>query len=653
MMESHVSMVSRLAKQVRSSLPDLVGARVAIASIALAIALVFGLRAAGSLEPLELRFYDALMRSRAQREPDARLLVVTITEADLRLLQRWPAPDIILARLLERLQDRQPRAIGLDIYRDFPLEPGAAAFAAQLQQPNVFTIRNIDTLLGTPAPPASPPEQVGFNELPFDTDGVVRRQILFAETEAGFLSSFGLQLVLPYLAALGIAPEGSAINPEWLQLGAATFVPLTPQAGSYSNVEAAGYQILLNYRTAGEIAPTLSLTQALFGYLDPDLVRDKIVLIGSVAPSLRDNFFTPFSSVSRDRPRLPGVLVHAQIVSQLLDAATGERSLLWYWSERSEQVWIIAWIFWGGLVGWRCRHPLLLALTISASLAALAGICFALFLQAGWIPFAAPATGLLVAAGFVVSHQSYENLRQQRIVMRLLGQNTSPEIAEALWKGRDNLLKAGRLPGIRLVATTLFLDIRGFSTISEKLSPEELLAWLNELFAEVTGEVLSRQGIINKFTGDGLMAVFGVPLSRIHKAEVSLDACRAVDCALAIARNLDALNRAWQQRSLPSIQLRIGIFTGPAIVGSLGGKDRLEYGVLGDSVNTAARLESCEKHRQPTDCRILIARETLMHLGDRYAVESWGPLALKGKQQMVEVYRVVGLQPAKEPRKIV
>ncbi|NJK99494.1 MAG: adenylate/guanylate cyclase domain-containing protein [Spirulinaceae cyanobacterium SM2_1_0] len=645
MTETHRSRLLRLAKQVHASLPDFASLRVAGVGVGIAIALVFGLRSLGGLEPLELGYYDWLMRSRPHREPDSRLLIISVTEADLRTLQRWPATDIILARLIQRLQAHEPHSIGLDIYRDFPIAPGSSEFATQLQQPNVFTIRNIDTLVGTPAPPASPAAQVGFNELPFDADGVVRRQILFAEAEDGALFSFALQLALPYLASREIVPQGSTENPEWLQLGAATFVPLTPDAGGYHNVEADGYQVLLDYRAPQEIAPTISLTQALFGYLDPERVRGKVVLIGSVAPSLRDNFFTPFSSAARTSPRLPGVLIHAQIVSQLLDAATGERSLLWFWSERLERLWIAAWILWGGLVGWRLRHPLVLTLTIGISLLLLSAASLLLFLQAGWIPFAAPALGLIVTTGFVVSYQSYENYRQQQIVMRLLGQNTSPEIAEALWKGRDNLLKAGRLPGIRLVATTLFLDIRGFSTISEKMSPEVLLCWLNELFAEVTGEVLSRQGIINKFTGDGLMAVFGVPLSRIHKSEVGQDAGRAVDCALAIARNLQSLNQDWPQRGFPQMQMRIGIFTGPAIVGSVGGKDRLEYGVLGDSVNTAARLENCEKHRQPDDCRILIARETLLYLGDRYQVESWGPIALKGKEQMIEVYRILGAAP--------
>jgi len=140
-----------------------------------------------------------------------------------------------------------------------------------------------------------------------------------------------------------------------------------------------------------------------------------------------------------------------------------------------------------------------------------------------------------------------------------------------------------------------------------------------------------------------------VPTNRLKEREVAQDARAAVACALAISDRLEEMNQSWQRLGLPAIQMRIGIFTGPVVAGSLGGKDRLEYGVIGDSVNIASRLESCEKHRQPTNCRILIGYETLVHLQEQFEVESWGLLALKGKQQMVDVYRVVGARRDKHP----
>jgi len=283
-----------------------------------------------------------------------------------------------------------------------------------------------------------------------------------------------------------------------------------------------------------------------------------------------------------------------------------------------------------------------LGIGVAVSLATCTGICLLLFTQSGWVPLAAPVLGFVLSAGVVVTYRAYQAQQKQQIVMKLLGQNTSPQIAQALWQGRDCLLKSGKLPGISLTATMLFADIKDFSTISEQMLPESLLEWLNELLNVITREVIKRQGIVNKFTGDGVMAVFGVPTGRLEKREVEEDARAAVACALAISDRLAEMNQNWQRLGLPTIQMRIGIFTGPVVAGSLGGKDRLEYGVIGDSVNIAARLESCEKHRQPTNCRILIGYETLVHLRGQFEVESWGLLALKGKQQMVDVYRVVG-----------
>jgi class 3 adenylate cyclase len=286
---------------------------------------------------------------------------------------------------------------------------------------------------------------------------------------------------------------------------------------------------------------------------------------------------------------------------------------------------------------------LTLIIGVAVGLGGCASACFYLFTIGGWVPLAAPALGFVLMVGTVGSYRAYHAHIKQQIVMKLLGQNTSPEIAEALWQKRDDLIKSGKLPGIRLTPTMLFADIKDFSTISEQMTPEALLEWVNELLEAITQEVFKHNGIINKFTGDGVMAVFGVP-TRLDTREVDEDARAAVACAMAISDRLEEMNQNWQRRGLPVIQMRVGIFTGPVVAGSLGGKDRLEYGVIGDSVNIAARLESCEKHRQPTNCRILIGKDTLVHLQGQYEVESWGPLALKGKQQMVDVYRVVGLR---------
>ena len=643
-------MVFSIARKVRISGSDLAsrvleiakrGAGMSLAAIAVT-GLILGVRHVGGLQPLELIAFDELMRLRPQETtPDPRIFVIAIAEKDIQRQKRWPLSDRVLAQLLQQLQASKPTVIGLDLYRNIPIEPGNDELRVQLKQPNLIAIGNINTLTGAPPPPDVPANRIGFNDLPIDPDNVIRRNVLFAEGETGVLYSFSLRLALAYLKQQGIEPQSSKSNPNDLQLGPAVFEKLKENSGGYQKIEADGYQILLNYRSAQNVVRQVTLSDVLDGRLDPSWVKDKIVIIGSTAPSLKDIFNTPYSAALKTDYKMPGVLVHSQMVSQFLDAATGKRPLFWFWPEWAEVLWIVGWILMGGILGRATYHPVALSIGIAIGLSACTSICFYFFTNAGWVPLAAPALGFVLTVGIVVSHRSYQAQQKQQIVMKLLGQNTSPQIAQALWQGRDRLLKSGKLPGIRLTATMMFADIKNFSTVSEQMTPEALLEWLNEFLGVMTHEVIKRQGIVNKFTGDGVIAVFGVPTCRLDSREVAEDAKATVECALAISDRLEEMNQNWQRLGLPVIQMRIGIFTGPVVAGSLGGKDRLEYGVIGDSVNIASRLESCEKHRQPTNCRILIGYETLVHLPGRFEVESWGPLALKGKQQMVEVYRVL------------
>jgi CHASE2 domain-containing sensor protein/class 3 adenylate cyclase len=626
------------------------GAVVSFATIAVSIVLL-GVRHLGGLQPLELIAFDQLVRLRPKEtEPDPRILVITITEKDIQQQKQWPLSDKVLAQLLSKLQAGKPTVIGLDLYRNIPIEPGHNELVAQLKQPNLIAIQSINTLAGTSPPPDVPPNRIGFSDLPIDQDDVIRRNVLFAESESGVLYSFSLRLALAYLEQQGIKPESSKSNPNDLQLGTAVFEKLKENSGGYQTAEADGYQILLNYRSAQNVVRQVSLSEFLDGWLDSSWVKDKIVIIGSTAPSLKDMFSTPYSPALKENHKMPGVVVHSQMVSQILDAATGKRPLFWFWSEGAEVVWIVGWIVMGGILGRVTYHPLALSIGVSVGLGACASTCFYLFTSGGWVPLASPALGFVLAAATVVTYRAYQAQQKQQIVMKLLGQNTSPQIAQTLWQGRDRLLKSGKLPGVSLMATMMFADIKDFSTISEQMPPEALLEWLNELLEVITQEVLNRQGIVNKFTGDGVMVAFGVPTSRLDTREIAQDARAAVACANAISERLEEMNENWQHLGLPVIQMRIGIFTGPVIAGSLGGKDRLEYGVIGDSVNIAARLESCEKHRQPTNCRILIGYETLVHLQGQCEVEPWGLLALKGKQQMVDVYRVVEPQRDSNPQ---
>ncbi|MEG4803389.1 adenylate/guanylate cyclase domain-containing protein [Microcoleus sp. ARI1-B5] len=603
---------------------------------------LLGVRHLGWLQPLELKAFDLMVQLRPDPGADPRLLVVTITEQDIHAFKKWPISDRVLARAIASIARLEPVAIGLDIVRDIPYEPGNAELAAQFKNPKVIAI----TFIGNseydraPPPPNIPKKQIGFNDLFLDPDGTIRRQMMFIPDEESTPNSFAMLLAFKYLAAQK-TPTKVTQNKE-IQLGETVFPLLRANSGGYQTIDARGYQIMLNYRSAENIAKTVTLTQVLEGKLDPKLVKDKIVLVGITARTVKDIFSTPYSATASDNRLMPGVLIHATATSQILSAVLDGKKLFWFWDEWQEILWIAVWAGVGGCLAWRLENTLGFMVSAIALGGILWGFTFFLFTQQGWISLSAPTLAFSIAPAVIITYKYQQSKQQQEIVMKLLGQQTSPAIANALWKERVHLLQSGLLPGQRVTATMIMTDLQGFSTISEQLPPEVVMPWLNEYLSAMAQEVQKHQGVINKFTGDGMLAVFGVPIPRTTPQEIAEDARLAVSCALAISSRLPALNQNWLARGLPSAKMRVGIFTGPIVVGSLGGKTRLEYGVIGDSVNIASRLESCEKDRQEDTCRILIAEETLVHLEGKFEVESWGALPLKGRQQKVNVYRVLG-----------
>ncbi len=384
-----------------------------IASLAIAVVVAI-VQQSGSLQPLELRVFDLLVRLQPENKPDPRLLVVTITEADLKN-QGWPLSDQVLAETLARLQQYKPVVIGIDVYRDLPQPPGMEKLATQLQAENIIAITNLG-VSPIPPPPNIPPERIGFNDVPVDPDGVIRRQLLFASTEEETLFSFSLQLALFYLQTKGIQPENYSSNPNYMQLGYQVFVPLKTWSGGYAKIDDQGYQLLLNYRSF-EIAKTVSIGEVLAGNLNPSLVQDKIVLIGATAPSLKDSFFTPYSAAALNEAMMPGVFVHAQMTSHLISVALNNfginqslkfwhsPQLFWFLPRWLEPIWILGWALVAGRITWRIRHPIKQAIVLSSGLLILFGIGYGLFVFKGWFPLIAPALAFVLTSISIIAYK--------------------------------------------------------------------------------------------------------------------------------------------------------------------------------------------------------------------------------------------------------
>jgi CHASE2 domain-containing sensor protein len=368
------------------------------------------------IQPLELGVWDRLIQGSLPDQADSRVVVVGITEADLQALKRFPVADQTLADALQELQRHQPRAIGLDLLRDLPQPPGTQALRQAIQQPNVVAITELGsaTKPQTPPPPGVSPDQVGFNDLVLDPDDRVRRHLLFAEFKGQSYSAFGLRLALKYLAQDQIGMASRANHPNEFQLGKATFQPLEAYAGGYGQMDARGYQILARYPGYRGIRQ-VSLAQVLNRQVDPTWVKGRVVLIGTTAPSNKDLFFTPYSNYEQQSSgqldgeqslsKLPGVMIHANLVSQLLSSALEGSSPIQVWPEWAEWAWTGLWSL--GMGCWMCLVPRrrLKLFGVGLSLGLILAVGWGLFARQIWIPVATPALGALITAIGVASWQ--------------------------------------------------------------------------------------------------------------------------------------------------------------------------------------------------------------------------------------------------------
>jgi CHASE2 domain-containing sensor protein/tRNA A-37 threonylcarbamoyl transferase component Bud32 len=410
---SQAHQLSRLRK-VATAIPPILVASVAVCG------LVIGVRQLGRLEGLELNYFDRFTQLRSDEGADPRLLVVAVTQDDIQALDRWPASDQTLDGLLQKLNQYRPRVIGLDIYRDLPVEPGNAELTTRLQvNDNIIAVCKVgdDKGLGVSPPAVVPKYRLGFSDLVLDRDGVVRRGLLFMTPEktskCPATTSFSLQLALKYLSQQGIQAQ---LTPEKnLKIGKATFAAIANNSSGYQNIDARGYQVLINYRSPTAVARQVSLTDVLSDSINPEWVEDKIVLVGVTATEIKDYFYTPYdlSQQPETKGKMAGVLVHAQILSQLLSTALDGRSLFWYWSDATEILWIWVWSILGGAIAWYVRPSWLLGVIGACTLLGLGSICFVFFLYNGWIPLVPAALGLVGTSTAIVAYLAYFKARHK------------------------------------------------------------------------------------------------------------------------------------------------------------------------------------------------------------------------------------------------
>ncbi len=606
------------------------------------------LRASGALQSIELFTFDQHLRIQHQDKPaEPRIAVVGVTEEDLHQYG-WPLTDKLLLELLAQLTTFEPATIGVDLYRDIPVPPGSAELGRFLnQQQHVIWItlfQKGNSARGVPPPAVlAGSDQVGFNDIIPDPGGIVRRALLFLDNGDEFGLSLPLQLALRYLKPLNVVPEPGRDNPEHFKLGAITIPPFESNDGGYIDADAGGYQLLLDYRYRTP-AEHFTLDDALSGQIAPESLRGKIVIVGSLAESSSDAFHTPLSWASESGMRsVHGVNLHTLATDQLLRMALNESPRIQTLSDWWESVWIWGWSLLGGGVGLWARGLVSFALMMVGT-----GLFLLLFGQLAiqsswWIPSIPAIVGGITSGTLIMAYRAGLEKSERNLLMQLFSRHVSSDVARDIWQRRGEFLDSGRLQPHRLTATVLFTDLRGFTGVSEKMEPQVLLDWLNNYMESMVEQQMRFGGVIDKYIGDAIMAVFGVPFSGTLEKDIEQNARSAVECALAMGEALKHLNVEWRKRNLPTIGMRVGVSTGPLVAGSLGSAQRMDYTVVGDTVNTAARLESFDKNLgADMSCRILISETTRSLLHGRFLTQPVGEVSLKGKDERISIHLVTG-----------
>ncbi len=364
---------------------------------------VITFRSVGWLQSWELQAYDQLMRLRPAEAPDDRLLLITVTGQDV---IDQPSSDRggtslsdkSLNQLLEKIEPAQPRAIGLDIYRDAPVRPGNDVLKTSLESDDRFYAICHYGSSGVLAPPEVPVERQSLNNALLDSpDNIIRRQLLAVTDPAPCDNYYSLSLLLAqrYLEDEGIYPF---YNEEgYLQIGEIVFKAVEPNTGGYHNIEDTGHQLMMNYRASKQIAQNLTLSEVLSDNFDPETVKDRVVLIGTVASSFNDTrWFTPLNELipinneALSESTMTGVEIQAHMVSQILSTVQDNRPLIWWWKEEHEVLWIFGWSIASGLLIWRLPGRYRRIASGGALAVLLYGSCYFLLLQGGWVPLIPP-----------------------------------------------------------------------------------------------------------------------------------------------------------------------------------------------------------------------------------------------------------------------
>lgn len=583
---------------------------------------------AGIFDRLEMTLYDAWFRLSGIHNPGQQVVVIAIDDKSINYFGQkygvqFPWPRSIYGALLEQLHDA--KVVTFDLVFDAPTKPEEDMALADAIKKHGRVV-----LAGMYAFEEKKPGEkeqvwygpasqlgaagVGMVNMPIDTDQVVRSVTLADTSDKEPMYSLGL---ITAMVATGFTPEKAQLEPGYLKIGDKA-IPINGLN-----------QARPNFWGPGGTFKTYSFADVLEGKIQPFVFKDKIVLIGPTAPSFHDEKPTPFSTsnmvLSGNQPT-PGVEIHATVIQSFFDGQ---------WFRKVSPLINIAFLLFVGMLttlvvsGRGPSRGLIGALVLIAGVVVFA---FAIWKYAHlWLNMGTPVALIFVTYAVTTATEFVIAELGRRRTKAMFSRYVSPAVAEELMRDPDSV----GLGGSRKVVTVMFCDIRGFTSYSENKDPEEVVSRLNEYLTAMTNVIFRNGGTLDKYLGDGLMALFGAPIFYPDHIE------RAVRTAVEIQQAINELNDRWAANNMPPLNIGVGINTGDALVGNVGSPERMDYTVIGEDVNLASRVEGLTK---TFGTLIVISERSVRLLGEKpnlpWDFKFLGHAEVKGFTDPIGVYTV-------------
>ena len=543
-----------------------------------------------------------------RRPPISDVVVVGITEETLEQFPyRSPVDRGFLAGVIDALAAKGVAAIGLDIVLDRPTEPAKDDMLRR-----AINRTDVPVIAISIAP---------------DTD--------MAAEQRQFLATF-LRGVRTGDANLARDRFDDVVR-DHVPLHAATGQPSFPAAiANALGATIPTQPFPIDWQYSRETGADVQVRQAQFvAFLPPAWLKGKVALIGSLITGSDEHR----TLASAFRQPSFGVQIHAQVVSQLLNHRVHPASAI-PWLDIVTALCLAAagsglGVTWAGLLA--------TAALFALGCGFVAAILITYTMTGVLLPMVPGLLALATAGGGARAWRGLADRRDRRALRALFSRFVSEPVVDTIMKDRDLFMAGGRPRPQELTATVLYADVAGFTTICEELAPEPLILWLDQYIDAMAGLIMAHGGVLLRFIGDGILAVFGVPVPRRDEAAIATDANNAAHCALAMEQAMARLNDAWAANGLPVGGLRVGLHTGTMVAGSLGTGARMEFCLLGDTANVGARLEQLGKDYAepgPRYCTIVVGEPTWTRLDGAFPGIRLGAFTLRGRHSSMAAYRI-------------